>query len=200
MRALVLSAIVLSGSLMSAVAAPAEALTTRDIIELSRAGLGEDVLVALIEVDASVFVIDPDTLKSLKAAGVSDKVIVALVRSGRDRVVQEPAPVADPPPAVDPAPQPQVVVIEHHEPPREMMVPVPVYVAVSPHTRHSSRAHSQSIQSTYVPFQSGLPAVRPVVQQPKEPVYWGFGGKLRPDAWKPEGHKESRRDSRKDSH
>jgi hypothetical protein len=24
-------------------------------------------------------------------------------------------------------------------------------------------------------------------QKPAEPVYWGFGGKLRPDAWKPAG-------------
>lgn len=198
MRALALSVVVLAGSAM---AAPAEALTTRDIIELTRAGLGEDVLLALIEVDGSVFAIDPDTLKTLKAAGVGEKVIVALVRSGREpAAAQAPMPVVDSPPApVDPAPQPQVVVIDHHEPAREVLVPVPVYVAASPHSRHRSDVHRQSVESTFVPFQFGLPAARPVAQQPKEPVYWGFGGKLRPDAWKPEGHKESRRESRKDS-
>jgi hypothetical protein len=36
-----------------------------------------------------------------------------------------------------------------------------------------------------VPFQTGPPPNRPVQQQPKEPVYWGWGGKLRPDAWDP---------------
>jgi hypothetical protein len=200
MRALALSVVILAGSAM---AAPAEALTTRDIIELTRAGLGEDVLLALIEVDGSVFAIDPATLKALKAAGVSEKVIVALVRSGREpAVVPSPMPAVDPPPAeADPAPQPQVVVIDHHEPAREVLVPVPVYVAVGTPSRHRGTAHRQAVESPpFVPFQFGLPPVRPVVQQPKEPVYWGFGGKLRPDAWKPEGHRESRRDSRKDSH
>ncbi|MGH9311152.1 MAG: hypothetical protein ACRD1U_17375, partial [Vicinamibacterales bacterium] len=197
--ALALSVVVLAGS---ALAAPAEALTTRDIIELTRAGLGEDVLLALIEVDGSVFAIDPAALKALKAAGVSEKVIVALVRSGREpAAIEPPMPVVDPPPApVDPAPQPQVVVIDHHEPPREVVVPVPVYVAVSPHSRHRADVHRQPAESNFVPFQFGLPPVRPVAQQPKKPVYWGFGGKLRPDAWKPERHEESRRDSRKDSH
>ena len=63
--------------------ARADALTIRDIVELSRAGLGDDVLLALIEVDRSVFNIDTATLKSLKEAGVSERVIVAIVRSGR---------------------------------------------------------------------------------------------------------------------
>ena len=41
------------------------------------------VLLALIEVDRSVFTIDTPTLKKLKEAGVSETVIVALIRSGR---------------------------------------------------------------------------------------------------------------------
>src|SRR5215212_833401 len=61
----------------------AEALTVRDVLELSRAGLGEEVLLALIEVDQSVFPIDSATLRSLKTAGVSERVIVAMVRSAR---------------------------------------------------------------------------------------------------------------------
>ncbi len=65
--------------------ARAEALTVRDIIELSRAGLGEEVLLALIDVDRGVYRIDNATLKSLKDAGVPERVIVALVRSGRER-------------------------------------------------------------------------------------------------------------------
>ena len=38
-----------------ACAGPADALTIRDIIELTRAGVGEDVLLALIEVDRGVY-------------------------------------------------------------------------------------------------------------------------------------------------
>ena len=40
------------------------------------------------------------------------------------------------------------------------------------------------VESTFVPFQS-VPLVATPRQEPAEPVYWGFGGKLRPDAWSP---------------
>src|SRR5262245_15352239 len=109
----------------------AEALTYRDVIELTHAGLGEDVLLSLIEVDRSVFPIDAGSIKRLKQEGVSERVILAMVRSGREM----PAP-PDPVPADNQvaasAPAPQVVVIDHREPPevREVPVPVPVYVPV----------------------------------------------------------------------
>jgi ABC-type amino acid transport substrate-binding protein len=61
----------------------AEALSVRDVIELSKAGLGEEVLLALIEVDPSIFAIDASTLKQLKGAGVPDRVIVAMIKSGQ---------------------------------------------------------------------------------------------------------------------
>ena len=68
----------------SPAALSAQTLTTRDIVSLTKAGLGEEVLVALIEVHRSVFPVDGDTLKMLKDAGVPQNVIVAMVRSGRD--------------------------------------------------------------------------------------------------------------------
>src|SRR5262245_57051323 len=77
---------------LAATAQPAQALTIRDVVELSRAGLTDDVLVALIEVDAGVFPTDTATLKALKEAGVSDRVMIALIRSGRERRVEEPPP------------------------------------------------------------------------------------------------------------
>jgi hypothetical protein len=170
-------------------AAPAEALTTRDIIELSRAGLGEDVLLALIEVDRGIYDIDPATLKQLKSAGVSERVILALVKSGRERPpVPEPAPVVET--VEQRAPQPQVVVIEHREPEvREVPVAVPVYVtAPTIRSHHRGRVHTAP-QSNFVPFQWGPPPFTPVVQEkPKEPVYWGFGGKRRSDSWDPAPH------------
>jgi hypothetical protein len=177
-----------------ATAPAAEALTTKEIIELARAGLGEEVLLALIDVDRGVYEIDPASLKLLKQAGVSERVIVAMVRSGRERPLPpEPQPVVEPP-VEQTAPPPQVVVIERPAPEvREVMVPV--YVAVAPGRFHSRRGDfvvGPQSESTFVPFQSGPPAVRPVVQEPK-PVYWGFGGKLRPDAWgqKPEKPSET---------
>jgi hypothetical protein len=181
-------------------ASAAEALTIRDVIELARAGLGEEVLLALVEVDGSVYAIDPATLKSLKQAGVPERVIVAMVRSGRERL---PEPLVPAEPVQDPRPpEPQVVVIHHEEPRvREVMVPVPVYVTVpvGRSRRHfDDRGVRSTIESTYVPFQSGLPVVRPAPEPKREPVYWGFGGKLRPDAWKPDGYKAEDPKSDKD--
>jgi hypothetical protein len=65
--------------------APAEALTIRDVIELTKAGISDEVLLALIDVDGGVYASDAETLKALKEAGVSERVMVALVRSGRER-------------------------------------------------------------------------------------------------------------------
>jgi hypothetical protein len=170
----------------------ASALTVRDVIELTRAGLGEDVILALIEVDPSVFPIDSGTLKALKDARVSERVIVAMVRSGR-----MPPPSTEPaiPIAVEEAraPEPQVVVIDHRDSPqvREVPIVVPVYVAVPVTNR---RVHVQD-RVTRVPDPVDA-AHRPVVRSDdiqrtyehetqSTPVYWGFGGHLRPDAWQP---------------
>lgn len=142
--------------------------SVRDIISLSKAGLSDDVLLALIEVNGSVYPTDAETLKGLKTAGVSPAVIVAMVRSGRQTAI--PAPDPAPQPQAVEEPQPQVIVLEREPEPEARVirevVPVPVYVAV-PVRRHHR------------------PGVEPRPQEPAEPVYWGFGGKLRPDAWKP---------------
>ena len=164
----------------------ADALTIRDVIELTKAGISEEVLLALIDVDGGVYANDAATLKTLKEAGVSDRVMVALVRSGRERRVPDPPP---PPPQDEETAPPPVVVIERREPEvQQVVVPVPVYVPVyagRPRSRRSGDANygSRPVESTYVPFQSGQPVVRPSPQPQAAPVYWGFGGKLRPDAW-----------------
>jgi hypothetical protein len=150
-------------------AAQTQNVSVRDIVELSKAGLGDEALIALIEVNRPVFPVDVDTLKGLKDAGVSAAVIVAMIRSGR---TPPPLPLELPPVVEpdEPAPPAPVVVIEHRESVREVPVAVPVYVAVP--VRRSDRDDHPSRR----------PSARP---QPVEPVYWGWGGKLRPDAWKP---------------
>jgi hypothetical protein len=179
-------------------AAAAQALTIRDVIELTRAGLGDEVLLALIEVDRGVYAIDTETLKSLKAAGVSERVIVALVRSGRERPVEPPPPVVDPVVNEDAVgddrnetPPPQVIVIEHESPEyvREVVVPVPVYLPVVSATRGVRHRNvnivrpPRFVDTRIIPFET-TPAAGPRVRPAKQ-EYWGFGGKLRPDAWKP---------------
>ena len=107
----VVARLVLVVSAITIFAARAEAVTLREIVELTRAGLSDEVLLALIEIDQRVFPVDPDTLKMLKDAGVSPAVIVAIVKSGRTPKPQpEPALLAETVPADQPPPQ--VVVVE----------------------------------------------------------------------------------------
>lgn len=193
---------VLLGSLTAPAAA--QTLTTKEIVALSKAGLGEEVLVALIDVHRSVFPIDRETLLMLKDQGVRDNVIVAMIRSGRDPIPPPPPPPPAPTPSVivdrgdgtpeliikDRAPeQTRVVVVEDRDEPRqesrarseerirEVPVAVPVYVPVTTTGRTRQR----------IDREDGRPDVRPRPDPVKrqEPVYWGFDGKLRPDAWKP---------------
>ena len=170
-------------------AARAEALSVRDVIELSKAGLGEEVLLALIEVDPSIFAIDAPTLKQLKAAGVSERVIVAMIKSGRTPR-PEPIAAADPDAAPAPRHEPEVVVIDHRDAPAPAPAPapvaypvaVPVYVPVVTDIRHRDRVETV-LQTDQGLVKARVPVPPNCVKA--EPVYWGFGGKLRPGSWEP---------------
>ena len=172
-----------------ALASRADAVTIRDLIELSKAGLSDPVLIALIEVDQRVFTVDAATLKQLKEAGVSDAVVVALIRSGRTPKAE---PVAAPAPDPEPR-QPEVIVIDHHDPapapaPTASAYPVavPVYVPVPAYPNRGLGRH-QTV-TTVLPTDQGLVKARVPVPPncvKAEPVYWGFGGKLRPGSWEP---------------
>jgi len=173
--------------------AHADAITLREVVELTKAGVGEEVLLALIEIDQRVFPVDPATIRALKEAGVSEKVIVAIVRSGRT-----PAP----PPEVEPVlvapdpPPPQIVVVERERPiVREVSVPVPVYIAV-PVDRHSRSGHDNHSTSAH-DAKSADGDRDDRSRKPAEPVYWGWGGKLRPDAWGQPSPTERRRDQKR---
>lgn len=149
----------------------ADAITLREVIELSRAGVGEEVLLALIEIDQRVFPVDPDTVRTLKDAGVSERVIVAMVKSGRTPNLEADAPAAIVDAMPLPPEEPQVVYVDRERPiVREVAVPIAVYVPVPvrghDHGRRDVRDGDQP-------------------RKPAEPVYWGWGGKLRPDAWTP---------------
>ena len=72
---------------------------------------------------------------------------------------------------------------------QEVPVAVPVYLTAGRARRHRSDPYVAPA-SVFVPF--GQPATADDRSQKRdrsdrgkkaEPVYWGFGGKLRPDAW-----------------
>ena len=141
----------------------AGAVTVRDIIELSKAGLSEDILVALIEADLTVFTLDKDQILELKKAGVSDVVVLKMLRT---RAGAEPAAGA----AREVAQQPGLVVIGAESAP----APAPVVV-------------QQVVQQYfYVPYfiwgapraHGPLPPPKPVLDQ----HYRGFGRFIN-DGW-----------------
>jgi hypothetical protein len=195
----------------------AEAVTIRDIIELSKAGLSDSVLIALIETDRRVFTIDNEILKQLKDGGVSDTVIVALIRTGRSTPLQPaapPLPVPDPQTPLqtpDPEPgttrDPRVIVIDHRDPqPAPQQQPPVLYpVGISVPGLYPGYASSSFLTTgsfittghrgrfnqtvrTVIPTDQGLVKARvpvPANCVKAQPVYWGFGGKLRPGSWEP---------------
>src|SRR5262245_45451077 len=93
--------VVLTLGILLGAPARVDAITLQEILDLNRAGVGDEVLLALIEVDQRVFPIDPATLKKLKQSGLSERVIVAIVKSGR-----MPAPAPDAPDALQQQPVP----------------------------------------------------------------------------------------------
>lgn len=188
MRATALT-FVLTATFLGATAR-AEAVTIRDIVELSRAGLAPEIIVVLIEVDGSVFDLDTPQILDLQANGVSDPVIVAMIRT---RLVR-----ADQPPETSTMrsvartseqagrrsrgrggrPRHQAV----------QLVPVPVLVP----TRHRHVRLTESVAivspvdlSRFSSFGTGFHRDAPAITDAhkREPVYWGWGGKLRPGAW-----------------
>ena len=151
----------------------AEAVTVHDVIELSKAGLSDSVLLALIDVDRSVFSIDTATLKQLKSAGVSDAVIVAMIRSGRERVeqadvmpplAQEPAPAPEPQEPAQPAAAPPA--------PYPVAIPVPIYIAVPIAAANTNGDRHRAVKHI-APVD-----VVPNCQSAQLPN-WGFGGNIR---------------------
>jgi hypothetical protein len=164
-----------------------QAITLEDVVELSRVGVGDVVLVELIEIDENTYQLPPARLRALKLAGVSDRVLLALLRSGR--VAQEDAGVALPTdtrkrttPAGCQRPGGSCDAVA----PR--IVAVPVLVPARP-----DRSTSESRQAgPRTPLGFGgvvgfnpLPTVptATIIPAPREPVYWGWGGKKRPGSW-----------------
>jgi hypothetical protein len=63
---------------------PASAVTVQQVVALSKAGVSETVILALIERDKSIFTIDPEQLVALKADGLSENIVLAMLKSGRE--------------------------------------------------------------------------------------------------------------------
>lgn len=150
----------LAGAVVLGLAVPADAVTLRDLISLASQGVSDDILIALVDADRSVFHLTAGDVRSLKDEGLSDRLVIHLLRTpATQQPVEAPRLAIADRPVRQPVAVEPVRIIERET---VVAVPVPVYVPV------------------LVP--------RPRVEDPEpparaEPVYWGYGGKRRPDAW-----------------
>src|SRR4051812_11339230 len=76
--------ILLATSACLLTALPAAAVTVDQIVSLSKAGVSEAVILALIDRDRTVLTIEPEQIVALKRDGLTDTLITAMLRSGRD--------------------------------------------------------------------------------------------------------------------
>jgi hypothetical protein len=81
LRKLVLAGVIVSGAL---VPSAASAVTLDEIMGLSRAGVTDAIILALIDRDKTVFAVEPDQIVKLQRDGLSEAVILALLKSGRE--------------------------------------------------------------------------------------------------------------------
>jgi len=158
----------------------AYAVTIRDLVELSKEGVSDAVLIALIETDGSRFKMSVDDIRAVRAQGLSDAVVVAMLRTRPAAPLRDGATDAIPP-APEPAPQPGYATPRRNDPVVIQAPPVTVTQTVTQRVevpRYEERP-------VYVPVYVPVPA-RQVEKETKkeEPVYWGWGGQRRPDAWK----------------
>jgi hypothetical protein len=157
-------------------AAVAQTLTTRDLVALAQAGLSDDVLVAMIEADRTVFRLQPLDVLELKRQGLSDRVLV--------RMIETAIPPAVPAPAMPPRDSQPVAYVPPPEARSRPEAAPPVVVTQT--VVQKVRVEAPRPQREYVQ----VPVYVPVVTRPRvpvkepEPVYWGFGGQRRPDTWK----------------
>jgi hypothetical protein len=80
-----------------------EVLRNADIVKMTTAGLGADTIVLKIETSTTQFDTSTDALAVLKAAGVPDVAIVAMIKAGA-RTTNSPASPNTPPPSPAPVP------------------------------------------------------------------------------------------------
>ncbi len=160
------------------------AVSVRDIVELSRAGLGDEVILVLIDIDPVQYDLDAQRVLELKNAGVSERVLAAMLRSGRSA-----PPVVTPVPPVSGPARPARTMMDWPAPALTIW-PVFQTVVRSP-VRLGRRRHGEPKAQSLRPFACGVDpffapsrVTKPVAPLPPA-VYWGWGGQRRPDTWDP---------------
>jgi hypothetical protein len=184
---LLLAFVVVAGPL----AGRASAVTIKELLDY-KGRLSDDILIALIESDGSVFHLSISDVASLRDKGLSDRVIIAMLKTAH-RNDPPPAPASTPtatPNVAQTEPPPDAFdappldgpdqMYGMQEPAPEMPVSQPTAPVVVP-----VQPADQVVE--YVPYPVYVPV--PVAVRPHppaaapQPQYWGWGGQRRPDSW-----------------
>jgi hypothetical protein len=97
---------------LALVASPVAAITPQEVVTLSKAGVSDQVLLALIERDQTIFTLDPSQVLALQREGLSESVILAMLRSGRNEPTVSPSAIPSTAESLSPA-ESTVVVVGH---------------------------------------------------------------------------------------
>jgi hypothetical protein len=100
--------------------AQARAVTVEDIVALSKAGVADSVLIAVIDADQTVFDLTPQQIVDLTRAGVSNTVVVKMVGTAREFDGRQPRE------------EPPTLVIIGERPPSPEPLPVPEFTVLTP--------------------------------------------------------------------
>jgi len=68
----------------------APAMNNESVLKMAKAGLGDDLIIETINTQPGQYVTDADSLVTLKGAGVSDRVITAMVNKSRRQLTNVP--------------------------------------------------------------------------------------------------------------
>jgi len=143
------------------VAGSAAAVTPAELAELARAGLGDEVLLALVESTGLPEPVDAASAIALKRAGVSDRVIAAAVRASQPLQRATPEPLAYCAGCLESATEAAM-----EAPANETQAPMAVEPEVYPEVREVY---------VYVPVAVAQPVHRPR-QRPAKPYFEGDRG------------------------
>ncbi len=176
---------------ISLVASTAEAATLEDIVKLTQVGVADTVLIELIDMNPTPYSLAPFRLRALRQAGVSDIVLLALLRNGFVEGVRSPStdclgssfscraetPTAAAP--VIPVPVPVPVAVR-------LPVPVRTPRRTSTQTRSAGPLNPAGFAGITGFNSLTVSATTTVIGAGNAPVYWGWGGQKRPGSW--DGH------------
>ena len=71
-------------------AAKAPSMTNESVMKMAKAGLGDDLIVETINTQPGQYTTDADALVALKTAGVSDRIITAMINKSRRQITNAP--------------------------------------------------------------------------------------------------------------